>query len=96
MSDIIEKPVILCDADRTALNWALTLNDFYGIGFLWPTVQKHGPQAEFCSQVDRGLLVCRTRGVGDKGGYWITDLGREVVRRAFVAGLGKDLAEISV
>ena len=75
----------LSEADRSNLGWMLTLNDEYCIGFLWPTVRKHRHLPEFATLIDRGLAECRHRGAGDRGGYWITEAGREAVRAALSA-----------
>jgi hypothetical protein len=72
----------------TALRWSARCNDEFNIGFLGPTVKRHGPLPEMGSITRLGLVVCEEdakvtgRRDPEKCGYWITDLGRSALAGA--------------
>ena len=73
----------LTEDDLTGLRWAAACNDEFGIGFLGPTVRRHGPAPEYASLVALGLLQCETGTVvrpATTCGYFITEAGRAALQ----------------
>lgn len=73
----------LTEAERTCLRWAAYLNP-KGVGFLGPTVKRHGPLPVYSGVVGSGLARC-VEAVWEKPdqmacGYWLTEAGQEVAR----------------
>lgn len=68
-------------SDITALRWSVSCNE-RGVGYLGPTVKRHGPLPELTRITAEGLLRCEedVRSFGrrdaEQCGYWITDAGR--------------------
>ena len=71
----------LSEAELTLLRWCAEINP-QKVGFLGPSVRKHGPIAEYARAVDFGLVTLE-QAAGrpvEVMGYWITDLGRAALR----------------
>lgn len=77
------------ESELTALRWSKRTNDEHEIGYLGPTVCKHGPEPLLARLVRDGLLECRTirkpingrtRFVHAESGYWITPAGRAALK----------------
>lgn len=63
----------------TLLRWCRTCNE-EGIGFLGPTVWRHGPLPEYVYAIEDGLVRCvdppQDRRTDRRScGYWLTDRG---------------------
>lgn len=72
--------VDLTEHEKSVVLWCANINPD-GIGFLGPTVLKHGPVDEYRSAVDKGLVQCFDRSSPPRNraayGYWLTPLGKE-------------------
>ncbi len=79
----------LTDDELTCLRWCARLDRAPDrIGFLGPTVKRHGPVPEYASAVAKGLVRCVEpmapvyRGGAAPFGYWITAEGRRALAAA--------------
>lgn len=65
----------LTEDELTCLRWCAETNP-EGIGFLYPSVLKHGPVGEYQRLIALGLVRLElTVSVRADAGYWITDKG---------------------
>jgi hypothetical protein len=77
------KGVKLTHETLVGLQWARRCNDEYGVGYLGPTVKRHGPLPEYAGAVTAGFLRCETDVFDSRRteilGYFITPAGRQAL-----------------
>lgn len=76
----------LTEDERTCIRWAARLNR-KAVGFLGPSVRRHGPMGVYDRLVREGLVHCidadQYRRTMDGYGYWLTGAGWKVARALF-------------